>query len=115
MESLIFNLLLTKKLISQTKSTATHQWGQRCFYVSVESATSFTLSVFLDLIDGNQNIPMFRQRFYPSGTELFTVDIDLGIDDYFYDVQQYVHIELLNHEAAQTKLVKMEQKYGLCP
>ena len=101
--------------LAHIRSTATHQWGRRCFYVSVESSTSFTLSVFIELVDGNQNVPAFRERFYPSEQETFKVDIDLGIDDYFYDFQQYVHIELLNHEAAQTKLVKMEQVYGPCP
>ena len=40
--------------------------------------------------------------------------VEFGFEDYFLEVQQFVTIEILNHEDEKVRLAKIEQLYGPC-
>ena len=52
--------------LARLKTIPTYQWGQRCWKIEIESQTSFTVSVTADYIDGATNVPVYRERIYPT-------------------------------------------------
>ena len=56
---------LYKRGLARIKSMPMHQWGKRCLQLTLQASTSFTVSSFVDLVEEESQIPIFRQRFYP--------------------------------------------------
>ena len=51
--------------LARLKSMPLHQWGKRCLHLTIEASTSFTVSATVDLVDGSDGVPIFRERFFP--------------------------------------------------
>ena len=51
----------------------------------------------------------FTVEFFRTQTK-----VEFGFEDYFLEVQQFVTIEILNHEDEKVRLAKIEQLYGPC-
>ena len=48
------------------KSLPMQIWGQRCLHLTLEASSSFTMSVTQEMNETENQIPIFRQRFYPA-------------------------------------------------
>jgi hypothetical protein len=58
---------------------------------------------------------IFRERVYPTEEIEYNFLVDIGFDDYYSKSQQYVTMEVENHEDGISKFIRSEIKFGRCP
>jgi hypothetical protein len=56
-----------------------------------------------------------RERVYPTKETEYNFLVDIGFDDYYSKSQQYVTMEVENHENGISKFIRSEIKFGRCP
>ena len=52
--------------LAKLKSLPMRIWGQRCLHLTLEASLSFTMSLTQEMIETETQIPIFRERFYPT-------------------------------------------------
>jgi HSP20 family molecular chaperone IbpA len=57
----------------------------------------------------------FRERVYPTEETEYNFLVDIGFDDYYLKIQQYLTMEVENHEDGISKFIRSEIKFGRCP
>jgi hypothetical protein len=40
--------------------------------------------------------------------------VDIGFDDFSFQIQQWINIEMVNHDDATVALLQIHQSYGYC-